>query len=43
MKLTIYRLMYRITNNRKRIIRYIDEMDKQIREEIKEFRDEYRG
>lgn len=30
--------MYRITNNRKWIIRYIDEMDKQIREEIKEFR-----
>ena len=43
MKLTIYRLMYRITNNRKWIIRYIDEMDKQIREEIKGFRDEYRG
>ena len=43
MKLTIYRLMYRITNDRKWIIRYIDEMDKQIREEIKGFRDEYRG
>ena len=38
MKLTIYRLMYRITNNRKWIIRYIDEMDKQIREEIEKFR-----
>ena len=38
MKLTIYRLMYRLTNNRKWIIRYIDEMDKQIKEEIEEFR-----
>ena len=38
MKLIIYRLMYRITNNRKWIIRYIDEMDKQIREDIEKFR-----
>lgn len=38
MKLTIYRLMYRITSNRKWIIRYIDEMDKQIREDIEKFR-----
>lgn len=38
MKLTIYRLMYRITNNRKWIIRYIDEMDEQIREDIEKFR-----
>lgn len=38
MKLTIYRLMYRLTNNRKWIIHYIDEMDKQIREDIEEFR-----
>lgn len=38
MKLAIYRLMYRITNNRKWIIRYIDEMDKQIREDIEKFR-----
>ena len=38
MKLTIYRLMYRLTNNRKWIIRYIDEMDKQIREDIEKFR-----
>lgn len=38
MKLTIYRLMYRVTNNRKWIIRYIDEMDKQIREDIEKFR-----
>lgn len=38
MKLIIYRLMYRITNNRKWIVRYIDEMDKQIREDIEKFR-----
>ena len=38
MKLTIYRLMYRVTNNREWIIRYIDEMDKQIREDIEKFR-----
>ena len=38
MKLAIYRLMYRITNNRKWIIRYIDEMDKRIREDIEKFR-----
>ena len=38
MKLTIYRLMYRLTNNRKWIIRSIDEMDKQIREDIEKFR-----
>ena len=38
MKLTIYRLMYRLTSNRKWIIRYIDEMDKQIREDIEKFR-----
>lgn len=38
MKLMVFKLMYRLTNNRKWIIRYVDEMDKQIREEIKEFR-----
>ena len=38
MKLTIYRLMYHLTNDRKWVIRYVDEMDKQIREEIKGFR-----
>lgn len=38
MKLTIYRLMYCVTSNRKWIIRYIDEMDKQIREDIEKFR-----
>ena len=38
MKLMVFKLMYRLTNNRKWIIRYIGEMDKQIREEIKEFR-----
>lgn len=38
MKLTIYRLMYRLTNDRKWIIRYIDEMDKRILEDIEQFR-----
>lgn len=40
MKLMVFKLMYRLTNDRKWVIRYIDEMDKQIREEIKEFRNE---
>lgn len=38
MKLTIYRLMYRVTGNRKWVIRYVDEMDRQIREDIERFR-----
>ena len=38
MKLMVFKLMYRLTSNRKWVIRYVDEMDKQIREEIKEFR-----
>ena len=38
MKLMVFKLMYRLTNNRKWIIRYIDEMDKQIREDIEKFR-----
>ena len=38
MKLMVFKLMYRLTNDRKWVIRYVDEMDKQIREEIKEFR-----
>lgn len=40
MKLMVFKLMYRLTNDRKWVIRYVDEMDKQIREEIKEFRNE---
>lgn len=38
MKLMVLKLMYRLTNDRKWVIRYIDEMDKQIREDIKRFR-----
>lgn len=38
MKLMVFKLMYRLTSNRKWVIRYVNEMDKQIREEIKEFR-----
>lgn len=40
MKLMVFKLMYRLTNDRKWVIRYVDEMNKQIREEIKEFRNE---
>ena len=38
MRLMVFKLMYRLTSNRKWVIRCVDEMDKQIREEIKEFR-----
>lgn len=40
MKLVMYKLMYRLTNDRKWVIRYVDEMDKRILAEIKEFRNE---
>lgn len=40
MKLTIFKLLYRITKNRYWIIRYVDELERQIKEEIKEFRNE---
>ena len=38
MKLVMYKLMYRLTNDRKWLIRYIDEMDKRILEDIARFR-----
>lgn len=38
MKLAMFKLMYRLTNDRKWVIRYVDEMDKRILAEIKEFR-----
>lgn len=38
MLLSIYRVLFRITRNRKWIIRYIDEMDYQVANEIAEFR-----
>lgn len=40
MKLMVLKLMYRLTNDRKWVIRYVDEMDKRILAEIKEFRNE---
>ena len=38
MKLTMYRLMYRLTNDRRWVIRFVDEMDKQILEDIYRWR-----
>lgn len=40
MKLTMYKLMYRLTNDRKWVIRYVDELDKRILEDIRRFRNE---
>ena len=38
MKLMVFRLMYRLTNDRKWVIRYVDEMDKRILEDIRQWR-----
>lgn len=38
MKLMVFKLMYRLTNDRKWVIRYVDEMDKKILEDIAKFR-----
>jgi len=38
MKLMVFKLMYRLTNDRKWVIRYVDEMDKKILEDIARFR-----
>lgn len=38
MKLMVFKLMYRLTNDRKWVIRYVDEMDKRILEDINKFR-----
>lgn len=38
MKLMVFKLMYRLTNDRKWVIRYVDEMDKRILEDIEQFR-----
>ena len=35
MKLVMYKLMYRLTNDRRWVIRYVDEMNKQILEDIR--------
>lgn len=40
MKLIMYKLMYRLTNDRKWVIRYVDELDKRILEDIRRFRNE---
>lgn len=40
MKLAMYKLMYRLTNDRKWVIRYVDEMDKRIVEDIQRWRNE---
>lgn len=38
MKLMVFKLMYRLTNDRKWVIRYVDEMDKRILEGIRQWR-----
>lgn len=38
MKLVMYKLMYRLTNDRRWLLAYIDEMDKQILDDIARFR-----
>lgn len=37
MKLMVLKLMYRLTNDRKWVIRYVNEMDKRILEDIEQF------
>lgn len=38
MKLMVLKLMYRLTNDRRWLIRYIDEMDKKIYNDILQWR-----
>ena len=40
MKLMVFKLMYRLTNDRRWVIRYVDEMDKKILEDIQRWRNE---
>lgn len=40
MKLMFFKLMYRLTNDRVWVIRFVDEMDKKILEDIRRFRNE---
>ena len=40
MKLIIFKLMYHLTGDRRWVIRYVDEMDKQILDDIRRFRNE---
>lgn len=38
MKLMVLKLMYRLTNDRRWVIRFVDEMDKKILEDIQRWR-----
>lgn len=38
MKLTMYKLMYRLTNDRRWLLRYIDTLDEQIYNDIQRWR-----
>ena len=38
MNLMVFKLMYRLTNDRKWVIRYVNEMDKRILEDIRQWR-----
>ena len=40
MKLMVLKLMYRLTNDRRWVIRYVDELDKRIKEDIQRWRNE---
>lgn len=40
MKLAMYKLMYRLTNDRRWLLRYIDTLDKQIYDDILQWRKE---
>lgn len=40
MKLMVFKLMYRLTNDRRWVIHYVDELDKKILEDIRRFRNE---
>lgn len=40
MKLTMYKLMYRLTNDRRWLLRYIDVLDEQIYNDILQWRKE---
>ena len=41
MKLVMYKLMYRLTNDRKWLLRYIDTLDEEIYNDIQRWRNEH--
>lgn len=41
MKLMVFKLMYRLTNDRYWVVRYIDELDKQIYDDIYRWRNKH--